>query len=233
MKLWPSILPRLHTTTTTSTNRRTLFTLVTASTVFLLSTQPPSTLASTPSFAGAHQRTFRLGRPAAGLNTDAPRFFSSMPVNLPSQNEAFDGFAQLPLEQPSESTAQLIRDAMDLFGAKPTAELFRRSWMPNAVFADPICHAEGSRQYLAQWYGMPAAFAKSETLEWKLVKQHDSEVQYVQKQRYTVKGLGTTKDMVVSITHQPFYLTLPRSLLREREERHRGREVKRKRKRWY
>lgn len=46
---------------------------------------------------------------------------------------------------------------------------------------------------------MPAAFSESETLAWKLVKQEPGEVQYAQKQRYKVKGLGMTKEMVSTV----------------------------------
>nr|CDI54161.1 conserved hypothetical protein [Melanopsichium pennsylvanicum 4] len=46
---------------------------------------------------------------------------------------------------------------------------------------------------------MPAAFSKSETLEWKLIKDTRLEVQYVQKQRYKVKALGLQKDMVSTV----------------------------------
>ena len=48
-------------------------------------------------------------------------------------------------------TYQLIKDAQDLFSAKPSLEIFKRSWSPDAIFADPICHAEGWKQYAAQW----------------------------------------------------------------------------------
>ncbi|TKY85362.1 hypothetical protein EX895_005524 [Sporisorium graminicola] len=121
--------------------------------------------------------------------------------SLPPQKEAFAGYESSPALDPTPGTAQLIRDAMDLFGAKPSPAIFTR-WSPSAVFADPICHAEGHRQYLAQWYGMPAAFAQSETLEWKLTKQHEDTVEYVQKQRYKVKGLGVTKDMISTVVMQ-------------------------------
>lgn len=49
---------------------------------------------------------------------------------------------------------------------------------------------------------MPAAFAKSETLEWKLIKQQEDGIEYVQKQRYRVKGLGVTKDMISTVVMQ-------------------------------
>ncbi len=71
---------------------------------------------------------------------------------------------------------------MDLFGAKPSPTIFTR-WSANAIFADPICHANGAKQYLAQWYGMPAAFSHSETLAWKLIKDTETEVEYVPRSK--------------------------------------------------
>ena len=114
--------------------------------------------------------------------------------SLPSQTAEFEGFASTPLLEPTPETAQLIRDSMDLFGARPNAAIFSR-WTAGAVFADPICHAVGAKQYMAQWFGMPAAFSLSETRAWKLTRQEPGVVEYVQLQRYKVKGLGTVKDM--------------------------------------
>ncbi len=48
-------------------------------------------------------------------------------------------------------TYQYIQDAQDLFRGKPSLEIFKRSWDVNAVFADPICHAQGWNQYAPQW----------------------------------------------------------------------------------
>ncbi|SPO26819.1 uncharacterized protein UTRI_04130_B [Ustilago trichophora] len=196
MKLWPVGIGH---TRTQSPIRSTLFTLLTASTALVLPTITGAS-ASPPSIP-ASQRHFRLGHPAAHLNKDTSSSHSTA-MSLPSQNQAFEGFSQHPSVEPSKETAQLIRDAMDLFSAKPSPSIFARSWSPNAIFADPICHAEASRQYLAQWYGMPAAFSHSETLEWKLIKQEPALVEYVQKQRYKVKGLGLTKDMVSTVVMQ-------------------------------
>ncbi|PWZ00301.1 hypothetical protein BCV70DRAFT_200459 [Testicularia cyperi] len=161
------------------------------------------------------QRAFRLGRAAAGLNTQPPpgslphkaqyststmsSSTTSQSPSLPAQDQSFPGFESTPLIEPDSSTAQLIQDAQDLFGAKPTPQIFTRSWSPHATFADPICHANGAKQYLPQWYGMPAAFAQSTTLAWKLIRQDPDRVEYVQKQHYKVKGLGTEKTMVSTV----------------------------------
>lgn len=171
--------------------------------LFWLSSTPASVSASSPQVAAVAQRHFRIGHPAvaaAGAGGAKTRHASTMAssVQLPTQTESFAGFEATPMLTPSASTATLIRDAMDLFGAKPSPGIFER-WSPHAVFADPICHAEGSRQFLAQWYGMPAAFSESQTLQWKLLKDEPRLIEYVQKQRYKVKGLGAVKEMVSTV----------------------------------
>ncbi|GAK64647.1 uncharacterized protein PAN0_006d2861 [Moesziomyces antarcticus] len=147
----------------------------------------PRAVLATPVQPGipASQRHFRIGHPAAAMSASA---------SLPAQTAEFEGFASSPLIEPTPETAQIIRDSMDLFGARPSAAIFAR-WSAGAIFADPICHAVGAKQYMAQWYGMPAAFSLSETKAWKLTRQEPGIVEYVQLQRYKVKGLGTVKDM--------------------------------------
>lgn len=166
----------------------------------------PATAISVAASAPAAQKAFRLGKPAAGLNTNAPpsgtRAYSTMSsVSLPPQDENFPGYPG-PIMEPNEKTAQLVKDAQDLFSAKPSAEIFARSWDPKGIFADPIAHANGAHQYLAQWFGMPAAFSQSQTLAWKLTKQEPTEVQYVQKHMYKIKGIGMTKEMVSTVVMQ-------------------------------
>lgn len=81
--------------------------------------------------------------------------------------------------------------------------------------------SSGERQYKAQWWGMPAAFSKSDLLAWHVEKDDHREIRYVrrrraclrngkamlmaaqsalqvQRQRYQVKMIGTVKEMVVS-----------------------------------
>lgn len=84
-----------------------------------------------------------------------------------------------PPASTSARAKQLIADAQDLFSAMPSHKIFDRSWSPHAIFEDPICYATGARQYKAQWWGMPAAFSKSELLAWHVVKDEPNEVQYV------------------------------------------------------
>lgn len=208
MRLWSrpttslfTLLTAFSLTTTVTTATAKAVTLPTSGLLFSLPVLATSAAPVFASVAGnnipANRRNFRLGKPAANLNLDRSSTMSS--VTLPPQTETFEGFAQQPKIEPTPETAQLIKDAQDLFGAKPSPTIFSRSWAPTAIFADPICHANGAKQYLAQWYGMPAAFAESETLEWKLTKQEPREVQYVQKQRYKVKGLGMEKVMISTV----------------------------------
>lgn len=78
-------------------------------------------------------------------------------------------------------TSQRIQDAVDLFSAKPSHSIFKRSWSAHAIFEDPICYAVGERQYKAQWWGMPALFGKSELLAWHVEKDDPREIRYVSK----------------------------------------------------
>ncbi|KIS68772.1 uncharacterized protein UMAG_10657 [Mycosarcoma maydis] len=137
---------------------------------------------------GASQRHFRIGHPGA-------RITWNMTTDVAPQSAAFEAFESYPTLDPSHTTLSLVKDAMDLFSAKPSAAIFARSWSRNATFSDPICHAVGARQYLAQWYAMRAVFSESETLEWKLIRDEPTHIEYVQKQRYKLKALGTVKVM--------------------------------------
>lgn len=173
-----------------------------ASSAALVSASLPPTYVAAAAPVNVKQKIFRLGKPAADIKRASQALYSTMSSfttpTLPQSND-FDQYKSTPHIDPTPETAQLVRDAQDLVSAKPSPAIFARSWSPSAIFADPICHAEGSRQYLAQWYGVPAAFSESETLAWKLVKQEPGEVQYAQKQRYKVKGLGMTKEIISTV----------------------------------
>ena len=220
MRVWPVGLLPLAALSLCST-ATTLATVPAVPIATRLATSTVLFFSTTASFGTAtkvnptvKQRHFRLGKPAAALNRN-PYFSTSTststmsnsnsnsnlnagPNGLPVQKDDFEGFASQPHIEPTAETAQLIHDAMELFCARPSAAIFARSWSANAIFADPICHAQSSRQYLAQWYGMPAAFSHSQTLAWKLTLQQANQVHYVQKQRYKFKLLGSTKDIIVS-----------------------------------
>ena len=118
--------------------------------------------------------------------------YSSMASAEPS---ASNGNSDSKGQQIDPKTFQLVRDAQDLFCAKPSVEIFKRSWNPDAIFADPICHAIGFREYAAQWWGMPKAFSESKTLGWELVQSTPEVIEFKQDQHYKVRGLGTVKQM--------------------------------------
>lgn len=99
----------------------------------------------------------------------------------------------------SPKATTLIHEALELFGARPSNKYFSNHWTHDAVFEDPLCYAQGHRQYKAQWFGMPAAFSKSDTLAWYVTKDTPEEIAYVQRQRYTFKGLGFKKELVSKV----------------------------------
>lgn len=142
-------------------------------------------------FARGHRNIFTLS-----LLTSQTFLLSLAPISSYSAGLTLVSAQQSPPQQPiqkpfssmaqdssspstSDRAKQLISDAQDLFSAKPSHTIFQRSWSPDAIFEDPICYATGARQYKAQWWGMPAAFSKSELLAWHVVKDEPSEVQYV------------------------------------------------------
>lgn len=86
-----------------------------------------------------------------------------------------------------------------LFGAKPSLEIFKRSWSPDAIFEDPIAHCRGWRQYAAQWWGMKV-FSTSVTKAWRITKDTPQEIQFAQKQHYGIKRFGFEKTMISTVT---------------------------------
>ncbi|CAO1620862.1 unnamed protein product [Jaminaea pallidilutea] len=128
----------------------------------------------------------------ASLSTQAPlRDFDRLPESLKaaalmSSSEGGDQISQL--------AEQRIADAQALFGAKPSLDIFKRSWAPDAIFEDPICWAQGWRQYAAQWYAM-RLFSRSTTSAWRVIKDTPEEIQYIQKQNYAIDRFNFEKTM--------------------------------------
>ncbi|KAM0791051.1 hypothetical protein ACM66B_004345 [Microbotryomycetes sp. NB124-2] len=85
-----------------------------------------------------------------------------------AQGGETDHGIQLPAER-----AQLVHDVMELFCSRPTLEILKKWWHPDAVFEDPIAIAKGFDQISHQWFGMPKAFPESKTLAWKVTKNED------------------------------------------------------------
>ncbi|EPQ26971.1 uncharacterized protein PFL1_05606 [Pseudozyma flocculosa PF-1] len=167
--------------------------LLPSSRLTLLAISAPLLL-SRSAIAASPQAAFRMSSssPSSAATT----------LNLPAQDPQFEaqlGGAGANLDQRTE---RLVADSVSLFSAKPSPEIFARSWNKDAIFADPIAYAEGARQYMAQWYGMPAAFSASELLKWRLVKSDADEVQYVQRQRYKIKLIGVEKEITSTVALQ-------------------------------
>ncbi|EXJ93737.1 hypothetical protein A1O1_02130 [Capronia coronata CBS 617.96] len=112
--------------------------------------------------------------------------------------------ANLP-PAPTELTPRqslLIGSVMDLFAGHPSKRKLSL-WTDDASFQDPLCIAEGRKQYEAQWYGVVATMSD--------VKQEHAEIVSVGnpielrlKDRYTIKGLG--KEQLID-SHILVYLT--------------------------
>lgn len=92
---------------------------------------------------------------------------------------------------------QVLDDVSELFCSRPTIEIFKRSWRPDAVFEDPISKCLGYKEYAPQWFGMPKLFPKSITLSRRVISSthNPNRIMYQQEQEYTVRGLGTKKVM--------------------------------------
>ncbi|KAJ1026195.1 hypothetical protein NDA18_003852 [Ustilago nuda] len=119
-----------------------------ASSAALVSASLPPTYVAAAAPVNVKQKIFRLGKPAADIKRALQALYSTMSSSttptLPQSND-FDQYKSTPHIDPTPETAQLVRDAQDLASAKPSPAIFARSWSPSAIFADPICHAEGSR----------------------------------------------------------------------------------------
>jgi hypothetical protein len=88
-----------------------------------------------------------------------------------------------------------------LYELRPTPEIFRRSWNPDAVFEDPLANAKGFREYAAQWYAMPKLFAKSETVKTRVMSSTSSpnRIVFSQTQRYKNRLMDKTISSVVTV----------------------------------
>jgi len=53
----------------------------------------------------------------------------------------------------------IVGSVLDLFAGRPSLKKLQL-WTDNAKFQDPITHAEGRKQYEAQWYGLQSAFSE-------------------------------------------------------------------------
>lgn len=127
---------------------------------------------------------------AAASNTPQ---FSKFALSKMSNGEGY-------VQNVSPRATKLIQDSIDLFSAKPSHEIFKRSWTPDSVFEDPLCYAKGERQYKGQWWGLAAAFSKCDLKAWHVTKDEPTQVNYVQRVAYTFKGFGWTKEIISTIS---------------------------------
>jgi len=83
----------------------------------------------------------------------------------------------------------IVGSVLDLFAGRPSLKKLQL-WTDNAKFQDPITHAEGRKQYEAQWYGLQSAFSEIERLHHS-VTSAGNPITMELKTRYKVKGIGT------------------------------------------
>lgn len=100
----------------------------------------------------------------------------------------------------SDRQKTLVGSVLDLFAGRPSLAKLQL-WTDNAEFQDPICIANGRKEYEAQWYGLQTAFSEIERLHHE-VKSAGNPIEMDMKTRYVVKGIGQEKIMesVVRIT---------------------------------
>ncbi|ORY74789.1 hypothetical protein BCR35DRAFT_281121 [Leucosporidium creatinivorum] len=143
-----------------------------------------------------HPRTLLL-RPTAYTPSRMSSTSSTADVSNPKLaigGETDHGIKQEP------ARASLVQDVLLLFQAKVTNENLQKNWDDAAVFEDPIAIAKGREQFSAQWWGMPKALPKSETIAWKVTKDEPSLIEYEQRQRYTLPLIHSPK-VVESLVH--------------------------------
>ncbi|KAK6966398.1 hypothetical protein R3P38DRAFT_3155151 [Favolaschia claudopus] len=110
-------------------------------------------------------------------------------------------------EHPSSHTTlkadheRVLADIRSMYELRPSPEIFQRSWHPDAVFEDPLAKAHGFREYAAQWYAMPKLFAKSETVNSRVMSSTNSpnRIVFSQTQRYKNRFMDKTISSVVTV----------------------------------
>ncbi|KAJ7349481.1 hypothetical protein DFH08DRAFT_865497 [Mycena albidolilacea] len=96
---------------------------------------------------------------------------------------------------------RVLTDIRSLYELHPDPEIFKRSWHPDAVFEDPLAKAKGFREYAAQWYAMPILFAKSETVDTRVMSSTTApnRIVFSQTQRYKNRFMDKTISSVVTV----------------------------------
>lgn len=87
---------------------------------------------------------------------------------------------------------RVLNDLKELYCARPTMEIFHRSWMPDAIFEDPLAKCKGFNEYGPQWFAMPKLFSHSETISTRVMSSttNPNRLIYEQLQEYTWRFIG-------------------------------------------
>jgi len=142
--------------------------------------------------------TMGMSIPTIGLITSLPgaAHFSGGTSEIP-QHQKFrptfaDGEDRTKLDPVRQ---QILEDTLQLFCAHPTAEIFERHWLPDAIFEDPFCQCRGYREYTAQWFALPRMVSSSRTLSHRVLASTSSpsRIVYSQTQEYTLRVTKTKK----------------------------------------
>ncbi|KAF7359538.1 Serine-threonine kinase receptor-associated protein [Mycena sanguinolenta] len=92
---------------------------------------------------------------------------------------------------------RVLADIRSLYELRPSPEIFKRTWAPDAVFEGPPRQVQG----LPRWYAMPKLFAKSETVNTRVMSSTASpnRIVFAQTQRYKNRFMDKTISSVVTV----------------------------------
>ncbi|KAF7304707.1 Serine-threonine kinase receptor-associated protein [Mycena kentingensis (nom. inval.)] len=95
---------------------------------------------------------------------------------------------------------QVLNDLRELYECRPTPVIFARSWHKDAVFEDPLVHAQGFREYAAQWYAMPKLF-RSDTVSTRVMSSTTvpNRIVFAQTQRYKNRLMDKTISSIITV----------------------------------
>lgn len=101
--------------------------------------------------------------------------------------------SQAPGVDLSSHQQVVVGSILDLFSGNPTLKHFRL-WSPDATFSDPLTVSTGAKQYLAQWYGLPAVFDPIKIIRHQ-VTSAGNPIEMELENSYTVKGIQKKQDI--------------------------------------
>jgi len=93
------------------------------------------------------------------------------------------------------SHSKVLDDLKELYGCRPTLEIFERSWSKDAEFEDPLSRCKGYQEYAAQWYALPKLFSDSRTLSIRVMSSTTTPNRFIfsLSQQYTARILKRRK----------------------------------------